>query len=172
MTNTHDLKCWPKHFAAVRHGDKTFEIRRNDRDFAVGDQILLREFDPESCAYTGQTETRLISYLLSEEAFGVVHGFVVIGFGPAPHLGDVAPAEGLTRDQLADWHATTAGNAALRAEEARKVSLQYQGLHMGVAADRHAGVAQAATDEAAFHAAAAAIVRGAAQAEAAEPQAA
>lgn len=167
MTNTHDLKCWPKHFAAVRRGDKTFEIRRNDRDFSVGDQILLREFDPEGGAYTGQTETRLISYLLSEEAFGVVHGFVVIGFGPAPHLGDVTPAEGLTRDRLADWHATAASNGALRAEEARKVSLQYRNMDMGVAADRHASVAQAATDEAAFHSAAAAIVRGAAQAEAA-----
>lgn len=167
MTNTHDLKCWPKHFAAVRRGEKTFEIRRNDRDFAVGDQILLREYIPEDDVYTGQTETRLISFLLSEEAFGVVHGFVVIGFGPAPHLGDVAPAQGLTTDQLADWHATNASNASLRAEEARKVSLQYQALNMGVAADRFAKVAQAAMDEAAFHAAAALIVRASIQAEAA-----
>lgn len=47
------------------------------------------------------------------------------------------------------------------------MSEQHKALNMGVAADRHARVAQAAESEAAFHAAAAAIVRGGAQAEAA-----
>ena len=165
--SVHELKCWPAYFAAVRAGGKPFEIRRNDRDFAVGDTVRLLEFDPEANAYTGQTEERLITFLLSEEDFGVVHGFVAIGFGHLPQLGDVTPAEGLSREDLALWHETAARRASLRAENACRVSKDYAGLQMGVAADRHASVAEAAEEEAAFHAAAATIVRGGSQAEAA-----
>jgi len=167
MATTHDLKCWPQHFAAVRRGEKTFEIRRNDRAFAVGDQILLREFSPADTTYTGQTETRLITFLLSEEEFGLVHGFVVIGFGHVPQLGDVVPSENLTRDQLIKWHEKAASSAALRAGTARRVSWDYAAASMFVAQSRHAAVAELAIDEAEFHLAAAAIVRAGARAEAA-----
>ena len=82
----HELKTWPKYFAAVRSGQKRFEIRRNDREFKVGDILVLREFDPEDDAYTGQTEERQITFLLSEEDYGVIHGFVAIGFGEGAEL--------------------------------------------------------------------------------------
>lgn len=167
MPTLHELKCWPNYFAAIRSGSKSFEIRRNDREFAVGDTIVLREFSPADASYTGQTETRLITFLLSEEEFGVVHGFVVIGFGALPQADDIAPAEGLTRDQLVDWHEIAANSATLRAEAALRVSKEYARAQMSVAADKHAAVAQLAEAEAGFHAAAATIVRGAAQAEAA-----
>lgn len=42
----HLLKSHPSVFEDVVQGRKTFEIRINDRDFAVGDRIMLREFDP------------------------------------------------------------------------------------------------------------------------------
>ena len=156
--NRHELKTWPKYFAAVRSGQKRFEIRRNDREFKVGDILVLREFDPSTDTYTGQSEERQITFLLSEEDYGgVIHGFVAIGFG------DVAPhpdaADDLTPEALADWHEAQASNAALRAQEARKVSESYAESNMGVARDRHAAVADAAEAEAGFHAAAARIVR-------------
>ncbi|MDB5455509.1 MAG: hypothetical protein JWP92_1094, partial [Caulobacter sp.] len=138
----HELKTWPQYFAAVRSGQKRFEIRRNDRDFKVGDILALREFDPESEAYTGQVEERQITFLLSEEDYGVIHGFVVIGFGEIIHHAD-APADGaLTAEQLALWHQTAADNAALRAQDARKVSQAYGSPSDGraalpVAADRY-----------------------------------
>lgn len=165
--SVHELKCWPPHFAAIRSGDKSFEIRRNDREFAVGDTVVLKEFSPLDTTFTGQTETRLITFLLSEEEFGVVHGFVVIGFGHVPQLGDVVPSATLTRDELIDWHEISANNAALRAESARRVSKDYARLQMAVATDRQAAVAKAAEEEASFHAAAATIVRAGARAEAA-----
>ncbi|CAN7470629.1 ASCH/PUA domain-containing protein [Caulobacter sp. LjRoot300] len=161
----HELKTWPQYFAAVRSGKKRFEIRRNDREFAVGDVLVLREFDPEQDAYTGQVEERQITFLLSEEDYGVIHGFVAIGFGEVVHHGDM-PADGaLTAAQLAHWHETTSNNAALRAQDARKVAQSYAAPTTGraampVAADRHSAVAAAAEAEAAFHAAAARIVRG------------
>lgn len=40
----HDLKCWPDPFAAIVRGEKTHEIRKNDRDYHVGDTLLLREW--------------------------------------------------------------------------------------------------------------------------------
>ena len=33
---THDLKTWPEYFAEIANGNKTFELRKNDRDFESG----------------------------------------------------------------------------------------------------------------------------------------
>ena len=46
MSTTHNLKCWPEPFAAVANGIKTFEVRRDDRPYAVGDTLILREWCP------------------------------------------------------------------------------------------------------------------------------
>lgn len=52
----HDLKTWTEYFQAVKSGDKTFEIRENDRNFKVGDVLLLREFIPcPECSGTRRT---------------------------------------------------------------------------------------------------------------------
>jgi len=42
----HTLKIWPRYFDRVISGEKTFEVRKNDRDFQNGDTIRLREYDP------------------------------------------------------------------------------------------------------------------------------
>ena len=44
---THELKTWPEFFTETRAGRKKFELRRNDRDFQVGDQLLLKEWNPK-----------------------------------------------------------------------------------------------------------------------------
>jgi hypothetical protein len=160
----HELKTWPTYFAAVRSGQKRFEIRKNDREFAVGDVLALREFDPEQDQYTGQVEERQITFLLSEEDFGVIHGFVAIGFGDVVPHGDRPQDSGLTAAELAQWHETTGANAALRSDAARRTAQSYAEPSNGrapmtVAAERHNAVADAAGAEASFHAAAAAIVR-------------
>lgn len=85
---THDLKCWPSFFAAVRDGSKTFEVRRNDRDFAVGDVLHLREWDPyamgnfgitRSGNYTRATHDMRVTYVLRGGEFGIAAGFCVMG---------------------------------------------------------------------------------------------
>jgi hypothetical protein len=42
----HDLKIWPQYFVEVAAEQKTFEIRKNDRDYQVGDVLRLREWEP------------------------------------------------------------------------------------------------------------------------------
>lgn len=78
---THDLKTWPEFFEEVAAGRKPFEVRHNDRNFQVGDILVLREFRPipshnGAGSYTGRRITAHIEYLTS---FGQIDGNVVMG---------------------------------------------------------------------------------------------
>ncbi|GAA3996004.1 hypothetical protein GCM10022408_03220 [Hymenobacter fastidiosus] len=84
--STHELKTWPACFDAVEAGIKPFDVRENDRDFQVGDALLLREYEPESEQYSGRTAARWISYVLLGGTFGVEAGWCVLGFGEQPPL--------------------------------------------------------------------------------------
>ena len=85
MKNTHDLKTDTKVFQDVLDGNKTFEIRFNDRDFQVGDSVLLKEtqFTGEQIEsgqpliFTGREIHKRISYLLS--GYGLQVGWVILG---------------------------------------------------------------------------------------------
>jgi Domain of unknown function (DUF3850) len=60
----HVLKCWPQFFDAISAEAKTHDLRRSDdRDFRVGDVMLLREFDPNKNTYTGRTLKVAITYI-------------------------------------------------------------------------------------------------------------
>ena len=61
--NVHELKTWPKYFEAIVENTKTFEIRKNDRGFEVGDVLELLEFDPEREAFTGNRIFVRIHYI-------------------------------------------------------------------------------------------------------------
>lgn len=67
----HELKTWPEAFRAVTNEDKTHEIRKADRPFAVGDVLLLREWSPESGAYTGREATVDVTYITPGGAWGL-----------------------------------------------------------------------------------------------------
>ena len=47
-TTVHELKCWPAFFDAVARGEKTFEIRKDDRGFQRGDRLRLLKYDPRN----------------------------------------------------------------------------------------------------------------------------
>lgn len=47
MKIEHEIKCHPKYFTRLCDGSKPFEIRENDRDYQVGDRLIIKEFDPE-----------------------------------------------------------------------------------------------------------------------------
>lgn len=79
MPKTHELKTWPDCFQAVFEGRKPFEIRLNDRDYRVGDQLLMREYDPERDDYTGRACERAIISLMEGGRFGLQDGYVALG---------------------------------------------------------------------------------------------
>lgn len=51
---THDLKIYPELFSAVCTGVKRAELRKNDRDYRVGDTLHLMETPRGSCHQTGE----------------------------------------------------------------------------------------------------------------------
>ena len=72
----HKLKIDPKYFEDVRLGTKPFEIRENDRNFHVGDKLLLCEYDRDKKEYTGNQLTATITYITD---FAQMGGHVVLG---------------------------------------------------------------------------------------------
>lgn len=78
---THQLKTRPEYFDAVLASKKRFEVRRADRDFKVGDELILMEWDPDKEAYTGRTLTKRVTYILKGGLFGIQDGFVVMSLG-------------------------------------------------------------------------------------------
>jgi hypothetical protein len=77
---THRLKTWPTHFADIRSRKKTFELRRDDRDFQPGDELVLVQWDPNMESETGQTEIRTISHVFKGGRFGLATGFCILSF--------------------------------------------------------------------------------------------
>ncbi len=77
--STHDLKIWPGFFSMVLTETKTFEIRKNDRGYCVGDRLILREFDPDTQSYTGRVLSRVVTVLSDYEQ---KPGFIVLGIAP------------------------------------------------------------------------------------------
>lgn len=83
-TRAHALKTWPQYWRAVQDGSKTFELRRDDRSFQVGDVLLLQEWDPDTEGYTGRELRRQVSYVIRDAPeFGLREGFVVLGLSGA-----------------------------------------------------------------------------------------
>jgi ASC-1-like (ASCH) protein len=76
---THYLKTWPPYFERIKNGQKTFEVRKNDRDFQVGDTAILNEFNPKTQEFTGDEVIRIITYVLHGGQFGIESGFCVFG---------------------------------------------------------------------------------------------
>ncbi len=81
MISKHFLKTWPEYFAALARGDKRFELRKDDRGFALGDILILQEYDPAEREYTGKELTFRISYILRDGEW-LTPGYVALGLRP------------------------------------------------------------------------------------------
>lgn len=74
------LKIRPEYFKAVKSGKKTFEVRRNDIGFKVGDIVVLREIDAlDNYQFTGRRIEVEITYILDDAEY-CKPGFVIFGF--------------------------------------------------------------------------------------------
>lgn len=81
----HDVKIWPDFYARAETGDKTFELRKNDRDYRVGDIVRLHEWKPEDQEYTGRVLVRRITYITHGGRFGLQEGYVCFSLTPCSY---------------------------------------------------------------------------------------
>lgn len=78
---THKLKILPKWFDDVLNERKKFEIRKNDRDFKVGDKLLLQEW--ERGKYTGREILKEIEYIYhGDGTYGLSEEYCILGLKP------------------------------------------------------------------------------------------
>jgi hypothetical protein len=78
----HDLKIYPIYFKEVVTGNKKFEIRDNkDRNFNVGDTIILREWEPSIKKYTGLAFDVKITYI-SRGSMGLPDHISILSIEP------------------------------------------------------------------------------------------
>lgn len=81
----HELKTWPEFYEEVEQNRKLFEIRRDDRNFKVGDVLWLREYTL-GVGLSGRETRRRITYITDWKQ---ADGYVVLGIEAA-----IAKAEG------------------------------------------------------------------------------
>lgn len=60
----HHVKCLQEYFNQVWLGKKTFELRKNDRDYCIGDIVVLHEIEADKA--TGRKVTIKIEYVLKD----------------------------------------------------------------------------------------------------------
>jgi ASC-1-like (ASCH) protein len=75
----HIVKSVDPHFEAVRAGDKTFEIRLNDRNYCEGDTIEQQQYHAPTNSYSGDIVTHRIGYVTD---YAQQTGYVVFSLLP------------------------------------------------------------------------------------------
>lgn len=78
----HEIKIWPKYFEAKLRGFKPWEIRKNDRNYQVGDYLAENEYDPVKKEYTGRKIVEEITYILDDCGY-VPEGYIIMTTKPA-----------------------------------------------------------------------------------------
>jgi len=76
----HTLKTWVEFYEPLALGYKTFEIRKNDRDFQKNDILALEIWDNDLSKYSGVCLFYKVTYVLKDaEQFGLIDGFCILG---------------------------------------------------------------------------------------------
>ena len=94
----HELKIDPGTLDPIIRGEKTFDVRRDDRDFAVGDDLTLRETVSSRLdmrvggwplEYTGREWKGRITHVLRGPNYGVQEGYSVLSIAPEEARGNL-----------------------------------------------------------------------------------
>lgn len=76
----HLLKIRPEYFQAIWDEKKPFEIRKDDREYQVGDVLNLREWNDETGMYTSRGLCVRVTYILRDcPEYGLMDGFCIMG---------------------------------------------------------------------------------------------
>jgi hypothetical protein len=79
VDKAHILKIASTYFSSVKDDSKPFEVRYNDRNYKVGDWLLLREVN-DLGAFTRFSIMRQVTYILDDPAY-CKEGYVILGLG-------------------------------------------------------------------------------------------
>ena len=74
----HELKTWPIPFQAVWDELKLYEVRKTDRPFQVGDELLLREWSQDS-GYSGRRILAKVTYMTPPGHWGLPPELCILG---------------------------------------------------------------------------------------------
>lgn len=75
----HKLKILPQYYDSIISNIKHFELRKDDRDYQVGDFIILQEW--ENGEYTGRETGFKIEYILRNcTEYGLMEGYCILGW--------------------------------------------------------------------------------------------
>ena len=77
----HELKCATEYFKEVIAGKKSFEVRKNDRPYMVGDMLALNEYDTKEIAYTGASCVVYVDYILKGSDY-CKDGYIIMSVKP------------------------------------------------------------------------------------------
>lgn len=75
----HVLKTDPAPFKAVRAGTKKYEVRKFDRDFRIGDELKLVEFDRATSSYSGNKVRARVTAITKPGEYDLPSGIGVLG---------------------------------------------------------------------------------------------
>ena len=97
---THKLKLPEPYFSAVLSGEKTFEVRRNDRGYQRGDTLVLWDVTTcpcgsDTCPRVRPSIVRTVTFVFAgdpnlRDLGGIVPGYVVLGLGEAEAARDAS----------------------------------------------------------------------------------
>lgn len=74
-----DLKIYPEYFQAILDNKKTFEIRKNDRDYKTNDILNLKEYDVGNEEYTGREQKVKVTYILDDSSTYLQPNYICMG---------------------------------------------------------------------------------------------
>jgi len=73
----HELKIKNEYLLAVIDGSKTFELRKDDRDYKVGDYLHLQGY--HNGKYNHLETVKEITYIYRGGEYGLEKGFAILG---------------------------------------------------------------------------------------------
>ena len=77
----HYLKIKPEYYKDVECCLKTFELRKNDRDFQVGDILMLIKLEDKGNE-TDKVIKKKVKYILKDcPQYGLKEGYAILGIG-------------------------------------------------------------------------------------------
>lgn len=89
MARIHELKTYPEFFEQTLDGNKPFEVRVNDRNYKVGDTVILKEWN--NLCYSRREIHGRIRFIADERLAGIEKSYVVFSleiFKVLTHEGD------------------------------------------------------------------------------------